>query len=57
LSSTVPRSLPTLGCCRQALEKKKLDDEAWGEIETCEGRTPMQTLMDGKPIWKEKFVG
>jgi len=21
------------------------------------GRTPMQTLIDGKPIWKEKFVG
>lgn len=23
----------------------------------CEGRTPMQTLIDGKQIWKEKFVG
>jgi len=23
----------------------------------CEGRTPMQTLADGKAIWKEKFVG
>ena len=23
----------------------------------CEGRTPMQTLEDGKQIWKEKFVG
>ena len=22
----------------------------------CEGRTPMQTLVDGKAIWKEKFV-
>ncbi len=23
----------------------------------CEGRTPMQTLVDGKQIWKEKFIG
>ena len=23
----------------------------------CEGRIPMQTLIDGKAIWKEKFVG
>ena len=22
----------------------------------CEGRTPMQTLEDGKEIWKEEFV-
>ena len=22
----------------------------------CEGRTPMQTLEEGKPIWREKFV-
>ncbi len=22
----------------------------------CEGRTPMQTLEDGKRIWKEKFI-
>ena len=22
----------------------------------CEGRTPMQTLEDGKRIWREKFV-
>ena len=22
----------------------------------CEGKTPMQTLEDGKRIWKEKFI-
>ena len=22
----------------------------------CEGRTPMQTLEEGKAIWREKFV-
>ena len=22
----------------------------------CEGRTPLQTLEDGKKIWKEKFL-
>ena len=22
----------------------------------CLGRTPMETLLDGKSIWKEKFV-
>ena len=22
----------------------------------CKGRTPMQTLEDGKAIWKEKFI-
>ena len=22
----------------------------------CEGRTPLQTLEDGKAIWKEKFI-
>jgi hypothetical protein len=22
----------------------------------CCGRTPLQTLEDGKPIWKEKFI-
>jgi len=84
----------------QALEKKKLDDEACGEIETvhpgylgsqvtfrkklyesidalqanldewlrhynnertyqgkmCCGKTPFQTMIEGKEIWKEKFV-
>ena len=33
------------------------NNERTHQGKVCEGRTPMQTLKDGKKIWKEKFVG
>ena len=33
------------------------NNERTHQGKVCEGRTPMQTLEDGKEIWKEKFVG
>ena len=33
------------------------NNERTQQGKVCEGRTPMQTLEDGKEIWKEKFVG
>ena len=33
------------------------NNERTHQGKVCEGRTPMQTLEDGKQIWKEKFVG
>ncbi len=33
------------------------NNERTHQGKVCEGRTPMQTLVDGKSIWKEKFVG
>ncbi len=33
------------------------NNERTHQGKVCEGRTPMQTLEDGKKIWKEKFVG
>ena len=32
------------------------NNERTHQGKVCEGRTPMQTLEDGKEIWKEKFV-
>ena len=32
------------------------NNEPTHQGKVCEGRTPMQTLEDGKEIWKEKFV-
>ena len=49
----------------QSLEELQSDLDAWLEYysnqrthqgKMCCGRTPMQTLEDGKQIWKEKFV-
>ena len=50
----------------ETIEQLQIDLDQWidyynnerthqGKI--CEGRTPMQTLLDGKRIWKEKFLG
>ena len=36
---------------------KALEAKVAEEGKVCEGRTPLQTLEDGKAIWKEKFVG
>ena len=33
------------------------NNERTHQGKVCEGRTPMQTLEDGKQIWKENFVG
>ena len=50
----------------QTIEQLKIDLNQWIDYynnerslqgKFCEGRTPMQTLLDGKAIWKEKFVG
>ena len=50
----------------ETVEQLQIDLDQWIDYynnerthqgKVCEGRTPMQTLMDGKPIWKEKFVG
>ena len=38
-----------------AIEAGQADDRR-RQGKVCEGRTPMQTLVDGKRIWKEKFV-
>ncbi|MEJ1296790.1 MAG: IS481 family transposase [Candidatus Sedimenticola sp. (ex Thyasira tokunagai)] len=47
------------------LEELQVDLDEWLDIynterthqgKKCCGRTPMQTLLDGKTIWKEKFV-
>ena len=47
------------------LEELQVDLDEWLNVynnerthqgKKCCGRTPMQTLLDGKPIWKEKFV-
>lgn len=32
------------------------NNERTHQGKVCEGRTPRQTLEDGKEIWKEKFV-
>ena len=32
------------------------NNERTHQGKVCEGRTPMQTLEDGKQIWKEKFI-
>ena len=32
------------------------NNERTHQGKVCEGRTPMQTLEDGKEIWKEKFL-
>ncbi len=48
-----------------AIEQLQIDLDQWIEYynnerthqgKVCEGRTPMQTLLDGKRIWKEKFI-
>jgi hypothetical protein len=50
----------------QTIEQLQIDLDEWINFynnershqgKVCEGRTPMQTLQDGKRIWKEKFVG
>jgi hypothetical protein len=50
----------------QTIEQLQIDLDQWIDYynnerthqgKVCEGRTPMQTLVDGKRIWKEKFVG
>ena len=50
----------------ETIEQLQIDLDQWIDYynnerthqgKVCEGRTPMQTLMDGKSIWKEKFVG
>ena len=47
------------------LEELQVDLDAWLDVynnerthqgKKCCGRTPMETLIDGKTIWKEKFV-
>lgn len=47
------------------LEELQVDLDAWLDVynnerthqgKRCCGRTPMETLIDGKTIWKEKFV-
>ena len=32
------------------------NNERTHQGKVCEGRAPMQTLEDGKAIWKEKFI-
>ena len=32
------------------------NNERTHQGKVCEGRTPLQTLEDGKRIWKEKFI-
>jgi len=50
----------------ETIEQLQIDLDRWIDYhnnerihqgKVCEGRTPLQTLMDGKCIWKEKFVG
>ena len=50
----------------ETIEQLQIDLDQWIDYynnerthqgKVCEGRTPMQTLLDGKRIWKEKFVG
>ena len=50
----------------ETIEQLQIDLDQWIDYynnershqgKVCEGRTPMQTLIDGKAIWKEKFVG
>ena len=50
----------------ETIEQLQIDLDQWIDYynnerthqgKVCEGRTPMQTLQDGKRIWKEKFVG
>lgn len=36
---------------------KYYNNERTHQGKMCCGRTPMETLLDGKPIWKEKFIG
>ncbi len=33
------------------------NNERTHQVKVCEGLTPLQTLIDGKALWKEKFVG
>ena len=49
----------------ETIEQLQIDLDQWIDYynnerthqgKVCEGRTPMQTLMDGKEIWKEKFI-
>ena len=49
----------------ETIEQLQIDLDLWIDYynnerthqgKVCEGRTPMQTLLDGKAIWKEKFV-
>ena len=48
-----------------SLEELQVDLDKWVDYynnernhqrKQCSGRTPMETLLDGKRIWKEKFV-
>ena len=50
----------------ETIEQLQIDLDQWIDYynnerthqgKVCEGRTPMQTLLDGKRIWKEKFAG
>ena len=50
----------------ETIEQLQIDLDQWIDYynnerthqgKVCEGRTPMQTLLDGKRIWKEKCVG
>ncbi len=50
----------------ETIEQLQIDLDQWIDYynnerthqgKVCEGRTPLQTLIDGKTIWKEKFVG
>ena len=34
----------------------RIDNNERTQGKICEGKTPMQTLEDGKRIWKEKFI-
>lgn len=36
---------------------KHYNNERTHQGKMCCGRTPMETLLDGKPIWQEKFIG
>jgi transposase InsO family protein len=57
---------PSLRCKRYgSMEELQTDLDIWLDSynnerthpgKRCDGRTPMQTLLDGKQIWKEKFV-
>ncbi len=49
----------------ETIEQLQIDLDLWIDYynnerthqgKVCEGRTPMQTLLDGKEIWKEKFI-
>ena len=49
----------------QSIEQLQIDLDQWidhynnersHQGKVCEGRTPMQTLEDGKRIWKEKLI-